>query len=422
MQRTFWIPFGQGGFRLELEGELIEPPCGKAVEDERQAIRLALNRPIGAPPLKQIVRPGESVAVIVNDVTRRTRSHVFLPVLVEALNQAGVPDGDIFIVFALGTHRRQTADEQRQVVGEEIAGRLQLYDHDGADEANLVEVGATRFGNEVWINRRVWEADRIILTGQIVEHRITGYSGGPKSLVPGVAGNRTTIFNHRMLLDPRCAAGVLDGNPAYEDLREACSLVNPDFILNVILNTEGRLLHVVAGHFDEAHRRGCQAAAALLRSRLEAPFDVVIASAGGWPLDIDLRQAHKGMENAVRALRPGGVLIYYAECREGAGAPALEEYLRRFRGAAGMEQALRENFVLGAHKALWLARLGERYQVHLVSRFDPDLVRRCGMEPVASERHEQCVRELLARTPQARVAVIPNASVTVPYWEGGCAA
>jgi len=414
VQRSFFIPFGESTLSLELDAELIEPAHAEPAADETAHIQHALDHPIGSPPLGEIVRPGESVAVIVNDITRRVRSEVLLPVLVNTLNRAGIPDGDIFIVFVLGTHRRHTPEEQRRIVGEEIFRRIRLYDHDGADDANLVAVGITRSGNRVEINRRVWEADRIVLTGEIIEHRIAGYSGGRKSLAPGVAGNRTTTFNHRMALDPRCRAGVLDGNPAHEDLLEACALAGPDFLLNVILSPEGELLHAVAGHFDQAHREGCRIAARLLGSAVSAPFDVLIASAGGSPLDIDLRQAHKGMENASKALRPGGTLFYYAACEDGLGSARIEEYLNRHATAAEMEAGLREDFVVGWHKAMWLARLGESYDVHLVTHLDPFWVRRCGFQAVAPTEHEARLRELLATKPGARLGVMLNASFTVP--------
>ena len=414
--RAFSIPFGAGTFSLDIDAELLQPPHAEPLADETAAVQYALDHPIGTPPLNQMVRPGESVAVVVNDITRLVRSEVFLPVLVNTLNRAGIPDGDIFIVFALGTHRRHSVAEQRRIVGEEIFRRIRLYDHDGADTENLVTVGVTRFGNRVEINRRVYEADRIVLTGQIIEHRIAGYSGGRKSLVPGVAGNRTTEFNHRMVLDPRCRAGVLDGNPAHEDLLEACALADPDFILNVILSPAGELLHAVAGHFDQAHREGCRAAARLLGAWIEAPFDVIIASSGGSPLDVDLRQAHKGMENASAALRPGGSLFYYAECGDGLGSARIGEYLSRYTTAQEMEAALRENFVVGGHKALWLARLGERYDVHLVTRLDPFFVRRCGFHAPPPEEHESRLRALLESKSYPRAGVMPNASFTAPHF------
>ncbi len=180
------------------------------------------------------MKPGERIAIVVNDITRLVHSELFLPVLIDELNSAGVPDRDVFIVFALGIHRRQSPEEQRLVVGEEVARRITLVDHDCYDRGNLVHIGGTSWGNEVWINRMVREADRVILTGEIIYHLIAGYSGGRKGLVPGVAGAETTTFNHTIILDPGCRAGNLDGNPVHEDLLEAARMFGPDFLLNVL--------------------------------------------------------------------------------------------------------------------------------------------------------------------------------------------
>jgi nickel-dependent lactate racemase len=417
MPQTFQMPYGERRLSLRLEAGIIDPPASEPAPDETAAIQFALDHPTGSAPLASVMKPGETVAILVNDITRLARSDLFLPPIVDTLNRAGIPDADIFIMFALGTHRAQTEKEQRSIVGEEISRRIRMYDHDGNDDANLVLVGTTSFGNLVEVNRRVMQADRIVLTGEIIFHKIAGYSGGRKSLIPGVAGNRTTTFNHRMVLDPRCRAGVLEGNPSHEDLLEGCRMVAPDFMLNVVLNPKGELLYVAAGHFEEAHLEGCRAAERLLRTRLQCPYDVVIASAGGAPLDIDLRQAHKGMENACAALRPGGSLYYYAACGDGCGSPMLDEYLRIYAGEAEMEQALRANFRVGGHKALWLARLGRMYDVHLVTELDPQIVGRCGFKAVSPQEHENRLQELLEPRASARVGVMPHAGITVPGFD-----
>jgi Uncharacterized conserved protein len=343
---------------------------------------------------------------------------MFLPPLVATLNRAGIPDADISILFALGTHRQQTEAERRSILGDEIYRRIRSYDHDGADDANLVTLGTTSFGNRVEINRRILDAGRVILTGEIIFHQIAGFSGGRKSLVPGVAGNRTTTFNHRMVLDPRCRAGVLEGNPAHEDLLEGSRMAPPDFMLNVVLSPSGDLLYVAAGHFEAAHLQGCRAASRLLRSKIPCLYDLVIASAGGAPLDIDLRQAHKGMENSCAALRPGGSLFYYAECGDGLGSAMLEQYLKTYTSAAEMETALQQNFVVGGHKALWLARLAQSWDVHLVTELDPEMVRRCGFHPVPVAAHEERMLELIRSHAPERIAFMPHAGFTVPELNG----
>jgi len=419
VSRTIRLPFGKKFLRAELRADRILPRRVAGPADEHEAVRQALEQPIATPPLAEIVRPRETVAILVNDVTRLARTDLMLPPLVATLNQAGVRDEDILVVYALGNHRPQTEAERRRLIGEGMFQRLRTLEHDARDEANLVTVGRTSFGNVVQINRRVLEVERIILTGEIIHHLIAGYSGGRKSVVPGVAGFNTTTYNHRMILDSRCRSGVLEGNPAHEDMLEGCRMVEPDFMVNLVLTPAGKLVRVVAGHYDLAHREGCRAVDAMLRVEVDQPYDLVVASAGGHPLDIDLRQAHKGLENACRCLRPGGAILYYAECVNGAGSGPLEEFLWRYGNPEAMERALHENFVIGGHKAWWLARLGRRFDVHLVSRLDAALVRRCGFESVPPEEHAGRLRELLGKAgTAARVAAIPGAGFTLPALRG----
>lgn len=409
------IAYGKGRLPVCVAGDTLAPRASRPVPDETRAVLDALENPIGARPLREIARPGERVAIVVNDITRLARADLLLPPIVDTLNAAGVPDGDIFIVFALGIHRRQTDEERRLIVGDRIFERIRSFDHIATDDASLVEIGVTSFGNRVEINREVWEADRIVLTGEIIYHLIAGYSGGRKSLAPGVAGFRTTTFNHRMIFDPNCRAGKLDGNPAHEDLLEACRMADPDFLVNLVLSPEGRLIRVVAGHYDLAHREGCREVDRMLAAEIDRPYDLVVASAGGFPLDIDLRQAHKGLENACQALRPGGTILFYAECPNGAGIQSFEDYVRRYGDDFEMRAALEREFVVGGHKAYWVARLGRLYDVHLVSALDPEFVRRCHFLPVAPAEHAAALERLVEKAgPRARVAVIPYAGFTLP--------
>lgn len=409
------LAYGKGHMSVQTAGEVLAPRTGTPAADETGAVFDALENPIGTPPLREIVRPGERVCIVVNDITRLARADLLLPPIVDTLNGAGVPDSDIFIVFALGIHRCQTDRERRLIVGDAIFRRIRSFDHISTDDSSLVEIGTTSFGNRVEINREVWEADRIILTGEIIYHLIAGYSGGRKSLAPGVAGFRTTTFNHRMIFDPNCRVGKLDGNPAHEDLLEACRLADPDFIVNLVLNPRGGLIRVVAGHYDLAHREGCREVDRMLAAEIDRPYDVVVASAGGYPLDIDLRQAHKGLENACQALRPGGSILFYAECPNGAGIKSFEDYVRLYDDEFEMKAALERDFAVGGHKAYWVARLGRLYDVHLVSALDPEFVRRCHLQPVAPAGHAAALQSLLQKAgPNARVAVIPYAGFTLP--------
>lgn len=404
--RSIAIPDGS-------EWDMLEPRRVEPLPEPRAAVLEALRRPIDSPPLREIVGPEDHVAVLVNDVTRLARSDVFLPVLISELNSAGVADDRIFIVFALGIHRKQTAEERRAIVGDEIARRIRMADHDCFDRSQLVHIGRTTRGNEVWVNRRVREATKVILTGEIIYHLIAGYSGGRKSLIPGVAGAETTTFNHKLILDPQCRAGLLDGNPAHEDLLEACRLFNPSFLLNVVLNPQGDLTGVFCGHYEAAHRAGCAAVDRLYGVEVEKIYDVVLASSGGFPVDIDLRQAHKGIENAARALRHGGVLIYFSECKDGAGIRAFEEWVARYTSSEAMAAALRANFVVGGHKAYWVTRLGEQFRIFLASSLPDSFVRQCHLHPAPDP--DSILREIAMQSEKPlRIGVMPYANFTLP--------
>lgn len=412
------MPFGRSWLDLDLppdatpSWERIEHRGSQPVADELEAVRHALEHPVGTAPLANIAKPGERVAIVVNDITRLTRTDLFLPPIIRTLNEAGIPDRDIFIVFALGIHRPQTEAERIEIIGEDLHRRIRNFDHDCFDESNLVTLGTTSFGNVVQINRQVWEADRIILTGEIIYHLIAGYSGGRKSLVPGVAGAKTTTFNHGMIFDPNCRSGVLEGNPAHEDLLEACRMADPDFIVNVVLSPEGHLLHVAAGHYELAHREGCRAVDAALAAEIEEPFDLIIASAGGYPLDIDLRQAHKGLENACAALKPGGSILFYAECPNGAGHPRFADFVNQYADEYEMQRALEQHFEVGGHKAYWIVRLGRMYDVNLVSSLDPAFVARCHYRHVPPDSHQARLHELVSRA--GRIGFMPHSGHTLP--------
>ena len=392
------LSFGRGSLKVELpaHAERIVHRGSEPVFDERAAVADALEHPMGTRPLREIVRPGEKVAIIVNDITRLTRTDLFLPAIIEVLNASGIPDSGIFIVFALGIHRPQTEAERIEIIGAGLHRRIRNFDHDCHNDAGLVTLGTTSFGNRVQINREVREADRIILTGEILYHLIAGYSGGRKSLVPGVAGARTTTFNHGMIFDANCRSGVLDGNPAHEDLLEACRMADPDFMVNVVLDPEGRLLRVVAGHFDLAHREGCRAVDAALSAAVDERYDLIIASAGGYPLDLDLRQAHKGLENACAALKHGGSILFYAECPNGAGHQRFEDFVRDYDDEYAMQRALERKFEVGGHKAYWIARLARLYDVSLVSTLDAEFVARCHFRHVPVDSHQAWASKLCA--------------------------
>jgi len=393
------------------------PALGVTPADLKPLVLQALRQPIGSAPLGTILRPGESVVVIVNDQTRLARTELFLPTLLDEINASGIPDESITVLFALGAHRPLEHSEMVALVGEPAAARVRMVNHDCRDEANLVRVGRTKRGNEVLVNRRLVEADRIILTGSIVYHFFAGFGGGRKAIVPGCAAISTIQFNHSMMLDPAAQIGRLDSNPVHEDLLEGALMVQPDFLFNVVLNDRHEIAGIFAGDVVAAHRAGCAFVDCLYRVPIAEQADLVIASCGGWPKDINVYQAQKTMDNAVEAVRPGGVVILLAECPEGAGNAKYLEWMRRHRTSEAIAAAIRSNFELGGHKAYAVTRLLARAEIIMVSAMPEAEVRELLLTPAASLAEALAIAH--ARLgPHPTVTVMPEGGLILPQLRG----
>ncbi|MGI6226094.1 MAG: nickel-dependent lactate racemase [Peptococcales bacterium] len=414
----YQLPYGKSFLNFSIEEEHVQqvlmPNKVMKLKDPKQEIINALRRPIDSLPLKEIVKPGETVIIVVNDITRLTRSEVFLPLIIDEINEAGIPDDQIKIIFSTGTHKPQTFEEQESIVGPEIAQRIAMYDHKCDEDENHVYVGTTSRGNKVLINKMVMEADRIIITGGTNLILNAGYSGGRKAIFPGVCHRSTIDFNHKFMFDsPLATDGVLDGNPIHEDMIEGCRFVNPDFMLNVILDEDKDIVGVVAGHWEKAHREGCKIVDKIYKVELKEKADIVIASCGGFPKDIDFRQAHKGQENAYKAMKPDGMVILAAQCPHGHGDSTFYDYMIKYPCHLEMERQLKEKFQVGPHKAFWVARLASLGKTYLVSEMSEEVVKNLMIHPVKSiEEALKIGYEKYGDNPS--ICFMPYASFTLP--------
>ena len=299
------------------------------------AVQEALRCPIGLEQgLRDIVRPGETVAIVVSDSFRKTAINLVLPTLISELNAAGVDDEAISFVFACGTHRPPREDEQAQILGPPIYERFKTraYNHDCDDEANLVHVGDTSRGTPVVINRHVVESDRVIATGAVVLHYFGGFGGGRKSIVPGVSGRATISHNHAMNLDPTddrlnpaVRIGAMDGNPVAEDMLEGARFVDVDLMVNTALNRSGAVAKVFAGELEAAHRAAAEFAYGLFAKPISEQADVVVASSGPTK---NFVQSHKALYNAYQAVKPTGRIVLLARCEEGLGSDSFQRWVR----------------------------------------------------------------------------------------------
>jgi len=287
--------------------------------DEVKAIRHALRHPVESPPLAEKVKPGDKVAVVHSDITRATPNDRILPVLLAELEAAGIARGDITLLNALGTHRRQTEAELRTMLGDQIVESYRCLQHDAWDDANLVSLGETSLGHPVRVNRHYLKADVRILTGFIEPHLFAGFSGGPKAVLPGLSGAESVLTNHGrdMIAHPQATWGITEGNPIWEEMREMALRTDPTFLLNVALNAQGEITSVFAGDMLAAHAAGCAFVRESAMVAVDEPYDIVITTNSGYPLDQNLYQSVKGMSAAAQIVRQGGSIIIAAACEDG---------------------------------------------------------------------------------------------------------
>ena len=426
-RKTYEFGYGDRKVQLELPTEKviheIEGRPAQTIQDIPAAVLKALREPIGTPPLREVVKPGETVAIIVSDITRSwIKAGQFLPTLLDELNAAGVPDEKIFIAISLGDHRPHTEEENITVCGASVCHRVRIYQPDARDKNGLTYVGKTSRGVEAWINSRVMEADRIILTGGIVYHLMAGFGAGRKAVMPGVSGYETIQANHRFCLhpevggglNPNCMSGKTEGNDMHEDQMEITEMVDPDFLINVVNSPEGKLAGIYAGHWKDAWESGCRQVEEIYGIPITQKADLVVASAGGYPKDINLYQGAKTLDNAWMAAKKGGVAICFLECRD-IQEPAEFSAWFKYPDALAFENALRAAFTVPGFVAFKCLSIAKDITMIVVTKPEnAEFVRRTGMIPAASaEEAMQLALEKIGRD-DFTITVMPHAANTVP--------
>ena len=392
-----------------LLGILRTNPAG-AKAPEQEILREALENPIGAPRLADIVRPGEKIAIISSDITRPMPTYTVMPALLDELYAAGIRKEDIFLCFARGIHRGHTAEEQRHLAGERAWKEIRLVDSNPED---TVLLGITSRGTPVEIDRKVAEADRRICLGNIEYHYFAGYSGGGKAIMPGVSTRAAVQANHRFMVEPGSKTGAIAGNPVREDLEEAAAIAGVDFILNVVLDEKKKVVAAFAGDMIKAHREGCAFLDRLYRKKIPARADIVLVSQGGAPKDLNLYQMQKALDNAKHAVKPGGVIILIGSCKEGAGESTFEQWMKEADTPRDLTERIQKDFRLGGHKAAAIAGVAELADIYLVSDLEPDYVKQFFMKPFPSaEAAYSAAREKCGEG--ATVLAMPYGGSTLP--------
>ncbi|MBT6104709.1 MAG: nickel-dependent lactate racemase [Verrucomicrobia bacterium] len=416
---TVNLAYGSGHLPIEVPDDrttVIEPANIDGLADEHAALLDALQKPIGSQPLLERISPDAKICIAFTDITRATPNDRIIPWLLEHL---GGPSDNITLLNQLGTHRPNTRDELETMLTPEVVANYRVLNHEPENPEALMQVGTTADGTPALLNRQIVEADFRIITGFIEPHFFAGFSGGVKGIMPGCAGLETVMSNHgaKNIGDPQATFGVTEGNPLWEELRDIALKTGPTFLLNVTLNEQRDITNVFAGDIIEAHKTGCTFVKKSAMQPVEQPFDIVVTTNSGYPLDLNLYQGVKGMSAGARVLKEGGTLILAAECREGVpGDSPLDELLR---SADSIEEILAKLSTPGfVRPEQWQAQIQalvqRRAEVLVRCELDDATLRACHLSPCADISAEVAKR-LAKLGPDARVAVLPQGPLTIPY-------
>jgi lactate racemase len=391
----------------------------EAIGDPEAAVAEALARPIGARPLAELARGRKSACVVVSDVTRPVPNRVILPPLLRTLETNGIARAEIAILIATGMHRPCTAGEIAELLGPETAQNYSVYNHNAFAPGRLGEVGVTPGGARVRVNRLYFRAELKVLTGLIEPHFMAGYSGGRKSICPGLTDIESLRASHGVecLAHPSAAACSVEGNPFHAEALAAARLAGCDFIVNVALDEERRITGIFAGDLEAAHAAGCAFVGRYFKAPFAAPAPVVLTTAAGHPLDLDFYQTVKGLVGALPAVAPGGTIIIASRCAEGLGSPRFVDLLRELAGCerrAEFLSAHRERFVPDQWQVQKLIEVLERAEFMIYSEgLTAEDAALGGGRKIGSV--EEGLAAAWARYgPEAKVIAIPEGPYVVP--------
>ena len=416
------LAYGRTGMKIEAPDDrttVVQPRFLPGLPDEEGAIRTTVRDPVGGvDPLRKLAKPSDLVAISVCDVTRPIPNRVILPCVLRELSQ--VPDENIVILVATGTHRGNSDAELREMLGDRIMDRYTVSNHSAFDDDALAYVGDTPTGIQIHLNRMWAEADVRVTVGLVEPHFFAGFSGGPKMVAPGLAGFKTIMRLHdaEMIAHPRSTWGVTDGNPIHDAIRAIAQQTGVDFAVDVTINRDHRITSVYSGEPAAVHRATCRFAKVMAMQPVDRQFDVVVTTNSGYPLDQNLYQAVKGMSAAAQVVRPGGVIICAAECSE--GIPDHGQYGRLLRSADSPADLLRIITSPGHNvHDQWQVQIQAQIQMKAqvavkADGLTDDQVRSVHLEPVADV--ESAIAAALTRAgTEGRLCIIPEGPQTIPY-------
>lgn len=418
MTTKVYLPYARTSLSVDISDKNLlgsfsgGVPLAEDIPGQSERVRMAMADLIGSYPLEKLVKGKRNMVVITSDHTRPVPSRTIMPLILEEARR-GNPDIDITILVATGFHRATTRDELIDKLGSEIVESEKIVIHDSQDQSELVRLDDLPSGGELWINRLAVETDLLIAEGFIEPHFFAGFSGGRKSVLPGVAGAETVLANHcaEFISSPDACTGSLDDNPIHRDMMFAADQVDLAYIVNVVIDEDKRIVKAFAGDYEKAHLAGCAFLSELVEIELPSA-DIVITSNGGYPLDQNIYQAVKGMTAAEAAVNDGGVIIMVAACNDGHGGRSFYDHLAQAESPAAL---LEKVALIPRNKTLpdqWefqiLARILNRHTVIMVTdQCDAQMIRDMHME------HSESVEDALKRAydlkgDAASVAVIPD--------------
>lgn len=425
--KKFEMKLGKENISFEVDEknvlQVINPNPFKVTKSEDEIIEDAISNPIGSARLKELVHKGEKVCIIISDVTRAwQKPYLFLKKIVQELNDGGVKDEDIVFLSSAGTHRKQTKAEHDFLLGQELAKRFTVIDHNCFDKDNLVYLGETTYKTPVWINKVALECDHVVLTGAIIYHFLAGWSGGRKSILPGIASFETIMANHALSLNEKFGEGLnplvrnanIVHNPIHEDMVQAASFVRPSFLFNVVMGPDGNIAGAVAGNYLEAHSIGRELVNKIDSVFIDKKADVVISSTGGYPKDINLYQTIKTLINSQAAVKDKGTMIIISECSEGIGdIKDLQDIILNFDNNIDREKDLRQNYTISKYVGYYFCLMAEQYNMILVTKIDPALLKTTKIKVVTTI--DEALKFAYEKLPKdATINLMPNGGNTLP--------
>lgn len=413
MNKKIVLNYGESLVEAEIPaGRLlgfITPVFLPEINDIKAELKTALNNPISAEPLAEMAKKSENAVIVISDQTRLFPSSIILPEVYNELVNNGIDSSRITVIIGVGNHREPAEEEKQKLLGK-LYGKVECVH---SKERGYSQLGVTARGTPVEVSTPVAQADLVIGMGNVEMHQLAGFSGGAKAVAVGAASKRAIEYNHSLNRIGNCESGAIESNYVRKDMEEFARIAGLKFIVNVVLNERGRIIFVAAGDPVKAHRECARIAKQVYSVEMQNKADIVIVSAGGYPRDATVYQTQKTIQNALKAVAEGGMIIVVAKCNEGFGDPVFEQWIKEAVSPQELMEKSRNNYVLGAHKSTYIAKAVEKAEVFLVSDMNPEDVKKMFFKPFSCLQNAIDTAVEIMR-PESGIYVIPYGGVTVP--------